>query len=112
MQVCVQISTFGSEFTVLKRAVEESVLLRYHLRALEVKVSKDTTIFVDNMSVVLNATNPGSTLKKKTVTLLYHFVHKHVANDMVKNYKITSEDNFTDPFTKAMVRNSFHEFYQ
>eukprot|EP00957_Ditylum_brightwellii_P042674 3231183-Ditylum_brightwellii.AAC.1 len=69
MQARIQISRFGSEFTALKRAVEEAVFLGYHLRAMGVKVSKVTSIFVDNMSVVLNATNPGSTLNKKAVAL-------------------------------------------
>eukprot|EP00957_Ditylum_brightwellii_P100379 7651217-Ditylum_brightwellii.AAC.1 len=63
------------------------------------------------MSIVLNATNPSSILNKKTVALSYHFVRKHVANDMVEICKIASEDNFADPFTKAIVSDGFHGFY-
>ena len=48
-----------------------------------IKVSKTTPVFVENMSVVLKATNPGSTLKKKTVALSYHFVRYDVANNVV-----------------------------
>eukprot|EP00957_Ditylum_brightwellii_P191813 14602401-Ditylum_brightwellii.AAC.1 len=76
--------------------------LRHHLRTMGMKVSKATPNFVDIMSVVLNATNPGSTLNKKTVALSYHFVLEHVANNMIEIHKIASEDNFADPFTKAM----------
>eukprot|EP00957_Ditylum_brightwellii_P137652 10493377-Ditylum_brightwellii.AAC.1 len=76
-----------------------------------VKVLEATPIFVDDMSVVLNATNPGSTLNKKTVALLYHFVREHVANDVIEICKIASEDNFADPFTKAMVSDGFNGFY-
>eukprot|EP00957_Ditylum_brightwellii_P014613 1101153-Ditylum_brightwellii.AAC.1 len=64
------------------------------------------------MSVVLNATNPGSNLNKKTVVLSYHFVCGHVANNVIKIHKIASEGNFADPFTKAMVSDGFHGFYR
>eukprot|EP00957_Ditylum_brightwellii_P142977 10894016-Ditylum_brightwellii.AAC.1 len=76
-----------------------------------IKVSKPTTIFVDNMSVVLNATNPGSTFNKKTVALSYLFVREHDANEVVEVRKIASDENFADPFTKALVSNNFHGFY-
>ena len=104
-------STFEAEFTVLKAAVEEVVMLRSHLQSMGIKVSRPTPIFVDNMSVVLNATNPRSTLNKNTVALSYHFVREHVANEVVEIRKIASEDNFADPFTKALVSNDFHGFY-
>eukprot|EP00957_Ditylum_brightwellii_P183748 13995769-Ditylum_brightwellii.AAC.1 len=86
-------------------------MLRYHLRSMGIRVSKPTTIFVDNMSVVFNATNPGSTLNKKTVALFYHFVREHVANEVVEVRKIASYENFADPFTKALVSNDFYGFF-
>eukprot|EP00957_Ditylum_brightwellii_P034243 2596663-Ditylum_brightwellii.AAC.1 len=76
-----------------------------------IKVSTLTSIFVDNMSVVLNATNLESTLNKKTVVLSYHFVREHVANEVVKVRKTASDKNFADPFTKALVSNNFYGFY-
>ena len=69
LQTAVQASTFGAEFTALNKAAKEYIMLRYHLISMEIKVSKPTPIFVDNMSVVLNATNTGSNLKKKTVAI-------------------------------------------
>eukprot|EP00957_Ditylum_brightwellii_P113858 8680404-Ditylum_brightwellii.AAC.1 len=36
-QPCVQMLTFGAKFTALKKGVEETVALRYHLRAMGVK---------------------------------------------------------------------------
>eukprot|EP00957_Ditylum_brightwellii_P119439 9112515-Ditylum_brightwellii.AAC.1 len=54
-QSCVYTSTFGSEFTTLKAVVEEAVMLRYHMQAMQFKVSVPTPIFVNNMSIVLNA---------------------------------------------------------
>ena len=76
-----------------------------------IKVSKPAPVFVYNMSVVLNATNPDSTLNKKTVALRYNFVRENVANNVVEVRKIKTSDNFSDPFTKTLVRNYFHGFY-
>ena len=75
-----------------------------------IMVSKSTPIFVDNMGVVLNATNPGSTLNKKSVALAYHYVREHVACGVIEIRKIDSEDNFADTFTKALASPQFHGF--
>ena len=77
-----------------------------------VKVSKPTSIYVDNMSVVLNASNPGSTLNKKTVALSYHFVREHVANDVCKILKINTKENYADPLSKALNSTIHHSFFQ
>ena len=106
-----QTSTFGAEFTALKKAVEEYVMLRYHLRSMGVKVTKPTYIYEDNMGVILNATNPGSTLNKKHVALAYHFVREHVANGVCEIRKVHTSDNFADLFTKALVSSEYHGFY-
>ena len=73
-QTAVQTSTFGAEFTEMKKSVKESVMLWYHLIKMGIKVPKPTPIFMDSMSVVLNATNPGITLNNRIVVLSYHFV--------------------------------------
>ena len=110
-QASVQTSTFGAEFTALKKAVEEGITLRYYLRSMGIKVGKPTPIFVDNMGVVLNASNPGSTLNKKSVALSYHFVREHVANDVMEIRKIDTTDNYADPFTKALTSHEHHGFF-
>ena len=58
----------------MDKDAKESVILRYQLRSMGINLSKPTPRFVDNMSVVLNATNPSSALNKKTVALSYHLV--------------------------------------
>jgi len=110
-QASVQTSTFGAEFTALKKAVEEAITLRYYLRSMGIKVNKTTPIFVDNMGVVLNASNPGSTLNKKSVALSYHFVREHVANSAIEIRKIDTADNYADPFTKALTSGDHHDFF-
>jgi hypothetical protein len=61
--------------------------------------------------VVLNASNPGSTLNKKSVALSYHFVQEHVANSVMEIQKIDSADNCADPFMKALTSNEHHGFF-
>eukprot|EP00957_Ditylum_brightwellii_P110272 8410559-Ditylum_brightwellii.AAC.1 len=62
------------------------------------------------MGVVLNATNPGSTLNKKSVALAYRFVREHVACGVIEIRKIDSENNSADPFMKALASPNFHGF--
>jgi hypothetical protein len=78
-----------------------------------IKVGKSTPIFVENMGVVLNVSNPGSTLNKKSVALSYNFVQDHVANDVMEIRKIDTADNYADPFTQALTSNEHHGvFYE
>ena len=113
-QTSVQTSTFGSEFTALKKAVEVAITMRYHLRSMGVIVSKPTKIYVDNKSVFINASNPASSLNKKSIALAYHFVREHQAAKIVDIQHIRSEDNYADCLTKALnstvLRNLLHEF--
>jgi hypothetical protein len=63
------------------------------------------------MGVVLNASNPGSPLNKKSVALSYHFVQDHVANVVMEVRKIDTADNYADPFTIALTSNEHHRFF-
>jgi hypothetical protein len=110
-QASVQTSTFGAEFTALKKAVEQTITIRYYLRYMGVQVSKPAPISVDNMSVVLNASNPGRTLNKKSVALSYHFVREHVANSVAVIQKIASADNYADQFTKDLNSVEHYAFF-
>ena len=95
----------------MKSAVEVAVDLRYRLRSLGVKVSESTKIYVDNMSVALSTTNPGSKLNKKTVALACHFVREHQANNVISIRKIHTKSNYADPFTKCLGNEEHHGFF-
>ena len=101
-------STFGAEFTSLKKAVEEAVVLRCYCRAFGMKVTKPAILYEDNMSVVINSTNPGSTLQHKSMALSYHFVREHCYGDVVEVRKIASENNTSDALTKGLDSSSFN----
>ena len=76
-----------------------------------VRVSKPSRILVDNMAVIINSNNPGSTLNKKMVALAYHFVREHVANSVIEVKKIDSKDNYADAFTKSLGSKEYHYFF-
>ena len=76
-----------------------------------INLSKPIPVFVDNMSLVLNATNPGSTMNNKTVALIYRFGREHVANNVLEVRKIHTSENKSDPFIKTLVINNFCGFY-
>lgn len=106
-QTSVQTSTFRAKFTALKTAVNLAVTLQYQLRSMSVGVTKPTDIYVDNKSVLINATNPASSLNKKSVALSYHFVCQHQAGKVVSIYHIASKDNYDDILTKPLNYNAF-----
>ena len=88
-------------------AVELGITMRYQLRSMGVKVSKPTDIYVDNKSVLINATNPASSLNKKSVALAYHFERQHQSGKVVSIHHIKSEDNYADILTKLLNSTAF-----
>ena len=92
----------------MKKAVEVVTTLRYHLRAMGAEVSRKTRIFVDNKSVLLNVTNPASTLNKKALALAHHFVREHQHGEVINAQQISSEDNHADCLTKALNSTALH----
>ena len=81
-------STFGAEFTSLKKAVEEALVLRHHYRSFGMKVARQNIAHEDNMSVVIKSNNPGSTLQHKSMSLSCHFVREHCYVDVIEVRKI------------------------
>ena len=72
-----------------------------------VLTTKPTSIFADNKSVCINATNPASSLNKKAVALAYHFVRQYQAANVVNIRHIKSEDNYADLLTKPLNSTQF-----
>ncbi len=71
---------FGSEFMVMQIAVKLLESLRYKSRMFGIPIERLVNIFCDNSSVVTNATELASTLKKKHNLITYHWVCKAIAS--------------------------------
>ena len=67
-----------------------------------IRVDEPTYIYGDNQSVLANTSNPGSTLKKKSAAIAYHFVREGCVKDEWRTDYINTPDNVADLFTKAL----------
>lgn len=94
----------------IKRAVEEAIMLRYHMRSMGVAVTQPTAVYADNLSVIMNATMSGSALTKKYLALSYNFCREYFSAGIVDIRKIDGKHNYADPYTKALVSAEFHGF--
>ena len=97
-----EVSTFGSEFTAMKQALEYVRGLRYKLRMLGIPVEEPAFVFGDNKSVLANTSVPGSTIKKKMNSLSYHFIREGCARDEWRTAYINTHLNFADLLTKPL----------
>ena len=100
-QGSVEGSSFGSEFSAMKTAVELLEGLRYKLRMMGVPLDGPTHIKADNMSVIHNCSNPASTLKKKSVSIAYHYVRERLAAGLGSVSYVNTAENLADAFTKT-----------
>lgn len=103
-QNSVETSTFGSEFSALKQAVEMVQGLRYKLRMFGVPIEGPTNMFCDNEAVYKNASTPESVLNKKHHSVAYHACREAVASGMVRIAKEDTLTNLSDVFTKTLSR--------
>jgi hypothetical protein len=94
-------SAFSAEFSTLKLACELVVALMYKLRMLGIPIAGPANGFVDNQAVVLNSTNPSSTLKKRHNFIAYHYVRELIAANVIRLAHESGKDNIADILTKG-----------
>ena len=120
-QTSVETSSFGSEFVAMKQCCEYLRGLRYKLRMMGIPIIGPCYIQGDNKSVLANTTEPGSTLKKKSQSIAYHFVREGVARSEWRTSYVNTHDNEADLLTKQLpsgdkrkgfVRNLLHHIYR
>ena len=89
-----------------KIAVELIEGLRYKLRMFGIPIDGPANTFVDNNSVVLNATIPTSTLrKKKHNSIAYHRVRESIASGIIRIAKVSGKKNLAEMLTKPLPAN-------
>lgn len=105
-QSAIACSTYAAEFMALRTATEEAIALRYMLRCLGIPIPTDgscpTHLFGDNLSVIQNATNPESDLKKKHVALSFHFTREAIAAGITSPHWLKGKFNRSDIMTKQI----------
>ncbi len=78
--------------------------LRYKLRMFGVPLEGSANVFCDNQSVVINASIPSSTLKKKHNAIAYHKVREAIAAGIIRVAKVDGDKNLADLLTKSLPR--------
>ena len=100
----VETSTFGSEFTAMKKSVDLIAALRYKLKMFGVPIYGSTPIFCDNEAVYKNVSTPASQLRKKHHSILYHMSTEAVTSGACRMAKEDTETNLSYLFTKMLPR--------
>ncbi|EJK43689.1 hypothetical protein THAOC_37840 [Thalassiosira oceanica] len=101
-QTSCETSTYGSsEFVAMKQACEYVRGFHYKLRMMGIRVDEPAYIYGDNQSVLANSSNPGVTLKKKTLAIAYHFVREGCVRNEWRTAYISTHEN-ADLFTKPL----------
>ena len=103
-QNSVETSTFGSEFTATKQAVELVKALRYKLRMFGVPIEGPASMYCDNEAVYKNVSIPSSVLNKKMHGISYHFCREAVAGGICRIAKEDTATNLSDLFTKVLPK--------
>ena len=62
-----------------------------------------THVLVDNMSVVHNTSRLESTLKKKSNSIVYHFMRESAAASEIQISHVESKENISDMLTKIQT---------
>ena len=100
-QGSIETSSFGSELSAMKTAFELIEGLRYKLRMMGVPLEGPTHILADNMSVIHNVSNPVSQLKKKSLSIAYHYCRERAAAGVASVVYVKTQDNLADMLTKS-----------
>ena len=85
----------------MKTGVELVEGLRYKLRMMGCPLEGPTYVKADNMSVIHNVSNPASTLKKKSVSIAYHYARERCAQGVCSVTYVNALQNLADMFTKS-----------
>ena len=101
-QTSVETSTFGSEFMAMKTATEYVRGLRYKLRMMGIPINGPCYVYGDNNSVLVNSSQPDSTLKKKSNSIAFHHVREGCARDEWRCAYVNTNDNHSDLQTKSL----------
>ena len=66
-----------------------------------------SSVFEDNNGALILATVPRMTPRSKHIAVPYHFFREHVAKGTIQIFKVASDRNKADLFTKGLERVKF-----
>ena len=99
-QATVETATYGSEFVATKTAIQQMMGMRQTLRYLGVPVHGPSHLFGDNQSVVTSGSVPHSPLKKRHLSLSFHYTREAIASGAVQFHHLPGDWNPADILSK------------
>ena len=109
-QSVVATSSAESEYIAASLAARECIWLRRIAHFLEVPFDKSIPLFIDNQSALHMATNSSDSARTKHIDVHYHFLRNVVNRHLLRMSFISTDDNPSDMFTKALSRDKFSKF--
>jgi hypothetical protein len=101
-QNTVESSTFGSEYVVLRTAIERIRALRYKLRMFGIPIEGPAYVLGDNKSVIESVSRVEARLTKKHNAICFHVVHEAASQLWVRIGWEPTGSNIADLFTKIL----------
>ena len=101
-QGIIETISFGSEFMSMKQCCEFIRGIRYKLRMMGIPVYMPTYIFVDNQSVLANTSHHHSVLRKKSSSIVFHFICEGVVKNEWSTAYLNTHLNPSDMITKYL----------
>ena len=86
----------------MKQDCEFVRVLRYKLRMIGIPVDEPSFMFGDNQYVLANTNNPGSTIKKKSQSICFHFIREGCSLDEWRTAYIKTCENIADLLKKYL----------
>ena len=104
-QNTVETSTYCSELVALRLSVEIIKALKYKLWMFGIDIMEnETKKFSNNNSVVINTSNPESTLMKKHHSININYIKEDVAAGVALMYTVDTGSHLADLFTKLLSK--------
>ena len=101
-QGTVEASTFGSELVALRVGMEMNEGLRYKLKMMGIPVAGPSNVLCDNKVAADNSALPEPQLKKKRLSICYHYVRECCAKLAARIAFEDSCSNLADICTKVL----------
>ena len=101
-QIVVTRSSTEAEYRALADTIAELIWLRWSLQNLGVDCSTATKIHYDNRSAIQIAHNDVFHERTKHIEIDCHFICHHLLSGTLTLQSVSSQDQFTDIFTKPL----------
>nr|GEY18738.1 retrovirus-related Pol polyprotein from transposon TNT 1-94 [Tanacetum cinerariifolium] len=105
-QDCTAKSSAEAEYVVLSASCAQVMWMRIQLKAYGFNYNK-IPLYCNSQSAIAISCNPVQHSRTKYIHTRYHFIKKHVKNDIIELYFVRTEYQLADMFTKALPEDRF-----